>query len=171
MIVRDPVLGGMLAYLGRGHLANVRPLVASLDHDGLIERTIRGKRRNPLAACAAAYVALAIFEPGERARWDGWLPNIMNWFPWLPDGAIVHARRIIQQARHSAEKDEALAALKRAYRCGIPYFAVGILHLRDLLMMFSTNDPDAREMLEKVSRVTSRIDTGQAFTVLRYPKV
>jgi hypothetical protein len=170
-IVRDPALGGMLAYLGRGRLANARPLMDSLDQVGLIEQTIRAKRQNPLAACAAAYVGLAIFEPGERERWDSWLSSLMNWFPWLPDGAIVHARRVIQRPRHPEEKDDALQALKRAYRCGIPYFTAGVLHLRDSLVLFANKDEQAREMLKNVSGVATRIDTGQAFTLLRFPKV
>jgi hypothetical protein len=95
----------------------------------------------------------------------------MNWFPWLPDGAIVHARWIIQRPKHSTERDKVLAALKRAYHCGIPYFTAGVLQLRDSLLMFSVKDPEAHEMLETVSRVASRVDTGQAFTHLRFPKV
>ena len=137
----------------------------------VIESTIREKMRSPLAACAAAYVGLAIFEPSERERWDAWLPNLMNYFPWLPDGAIVHARRILQRPKHPREGDEALSALKRAYSCGIPYFAAGVLQLRDSLLLFSLKGDEARTMLDTVSRVASRVDPGQAFTVLRFPKV
>lgn len=171
MVVRDAVLGGMLAYLGRGRLANVRPLIESLMDGNLIENTIRGKTRNPLAACAAAYVGLAIYEPWERERWDSWLPNIMNWFPQIPDGAIIHARRMIQRPRSAAETGLALAALKEAYNRGIPFFTAGVLGLRDSLLMFSDRDGEAKQMLENVSKVATRIDTGQAFTVLSFPKV
>jgi hypothetical protein len=170
LIVRDPDLGGLLAYLGRGRLSSARALVVGLDDAGLIERSIREKMKNPLAACAAAYVGLAIFEPDEQERRGSWLPNIMNSFPWLPDGAIVHARRIIRRPRHSHERNEALAALKHAYQCGIPYFTAGVLQLRDPLLLFSSRDAEARSMLETVSQVASRLDPGQAFTVLRFPK-
>lgn len=170
LTVHDTTLGGLLAYLGRGHLGAARPLLDSLNHEGLIERTIQGKRRNPLGACAAAYVGLAVFPPEERERWDNWLPNMMNWFPWLPDGAIVHARRIIQRPRNSMERQEALAALKESYARGIPYFTAGVMHLRDSLLLYAKKDSEARQMLETVSRLATRIDPGQAFTVLRFPK-
>jgi hypothetical protein len=171
MVVRDTVLGGMLAYLAHGRLASARQLIQTLSRDNLIEQTIAGKWKNPLAACAAAYVGLAIYEPEEAERWDRWLPNIMDGFPWLPDGAIVHARRIILRPGRREETDAALAALKEAYRRGIPYFAAGVLGLRDSLSLFRERDGEARDMLENVRKVASRLDTGQAFTVLSFPKV
>jgi hypothetical protein len=167
--VRDPLLEGLLAYLDRGQLANARPIVEALDASGTITKLIQDKMQNPLAACAAAYLGLAIFDPGEQERWDSWLPNVMNWFPWLPDGAIVHARRIVLRPSHSDENLEALDALKRAFRAGIPYYSVGVQLMREMLSLF-LHDPEASDMLERVQGVASRVDLGQMFTVLRYPR-
>ena len=96
--IHDAALDGLLSYLDRGRLSALRPMVAALERSGIIERTIFEKMANPLAACAAAYVGLAVHEPAEQERWDSWLPNIMSRFPWLPDGAVVihqnsHERR------------------------------------------------------------------------------
>lgn len=170
LLVRDATLGGLLAYLSRGNLGVAGAMIKALDEQNLIEETIRGKVQNPLAACAAAYVGLAIFDPHVKERWDGWLPNIMKWFPWLPDGAIVHARRIMQRPRQPSELTEALDALKEAYRRGIPYFTSGMQHMRDMLSLMARDSREARDMLEAVSSVLSRVDRYQAFTVIRFPK-
>lgn len=169
LAMRDPLLEGLLAYFDRGQLASARPIVEALDANGTITQLIMQKNRNPLAACAAAYVGLAIFDPGEQERWDSWLPNLMNWFPRLPDGGIVHARRIVLRPSHPEENQEALAALKRAFRAGIPYYSVGVQLMREMLSLF-LHDAEAAEMYEKVRGVASRVDLGQMFTVLRYPK-
>lgn len=171
IIVRDAVLGGLLAYLGRGRLSNARPLVDSLESENLIENTIQGKVQNPLAACAAAYVGLSMFDPGEAERWDSWLPNIMYWFPHIPDGAILHARRMLLRPGSAAETEAVLNALKEAYRRGIPYFTAGVLGLRDSLLMFRDKDSEVKQMLQNVSSVATRLDIGQAFTVLTFPKM
>ena len=168
--VHDKALEGVLAYLDRGRLAAARPLVEELDGTDAIGAAIFHKMDNPLAACAAAYVGLAVFQPGESERWDSWLPNIMDRFPDIPDGAIVHARRIVLRPGHPDENKQALAALKQAYRAGLPYFGVGVQLLREMLTLFPA-DEEAVTMLDAVSRVASRVDQSQMFTVLRYPKV
>ena len=170
LAVRDPKLGGLLAYLGRGNLGPARTIFNDLDYGSIVHEAIGQKRLNPLAACAAAYVGLAVFEPGERERWDSWLSNIMDWFPSIPDGAIVHARRIINRPNGPSELSEALVALKTAFEAGLPYFTAGLLLLRDSLVLFAPRDEEARLMLEEVSRAASRVDQTQVFTVLQYPK-
>lgn len=167
IVVRDPDLAGLLAYLGRGNLSSVRPLVESLDLEKLVDRAISEKAANPLAACAAAYVGLAVFDLAERERWDGWLPNLMNWFPWLPDGAILHARRILLRPGIN-ENELVLLALKRAFHAGIPFFAAGVVLLRDGLLLYAHKDQEANAMLDAVSSVASRLDQRQAFTNLRF---
>lgn len=170
LTVRDNTLGGLLAYLGCGCTPAARVLLDALDQKGLVSRAIAEKEANPFAACASAYAGLALFEPSERERWDNWLPNIVNWFPWLPDGAIVHARRIILRPNRPDERGQALTALKTAFRAGIPYFSAGVFHLRDGLSLYASKDAEAKTMLETVSRLAGRIDRNQAFTVIRYPK-
>ena len=167
--LRDPTLGGLLAYLEHGNLSAARPMVDVLDSEGLITRTIADKVKNPLAACVAAYVGLAIFEPEERERWDTWLPNIAQMFPWIPDGPIVHARRILNRPHIADETAQVLPALKDAYRRGIPFFSAGVHHLRDMLSLYSSVDPEVKVMLETVSGVLSRVDRYQALTVIRFP--
>jgi len=168
--VNDAGLDGLLSYLDSGRLTSLRPMVSQLERSGIIERTIDEKASNPLGACAAAYVGLAIFDPYEQERWDSWLPNIMNRFPWLPDGGIVHARRIMLRPKNSDESVEALSALKRSYNAGVPYYSAGLQLMRDMLGLFAGEHPEAAKMLAAVAPVAARSDPKQMFTVLRFPE-
>jgi hypothetical protein len=123
---------------------------------------------NPLAACAAAYVGLAVYPPNEQERWDGWLRNCMERFPGVPDAAIVHARRLILRPGISEDQTQAAAALRKACAAGIPYFSAGIFLLREMLLQLSVEHPDFVAMAEDVGRIAGRVDAGQIFTVLRY---
>lgn len=169
LLVRDETLGGLMAYLGRGRIGVGKVLLDSLAADGLIEHAIFNKFLNPLAACAAAYVGLALLKPEESERWDPWLSNLMERFPWLPDGAILHARRIMLRPRYREERHQALAAAKCAFRRGIPFFSAGVQYLRDILFLFADKDEEVKTMLEQVSSVARRIDLDQAFTVIHFP--
>ncbi|HWT14112.1 MAG TPA: hypothetical protein VN231_15270 [Allosphingosinicella sp.] len=168
--VADPHLSGLLKVLRHGRLGVARAIIEGLEQGHLIDRAIAGKLRNPLGACAAAYVGLAIFAPGEQERWDPWLPNLRHWFRWLPDGAILHARRIMLRPRGPEEIDEILPALKEAYRAGIPFYSVGLQLMREMLTIHGRDDEEARAMLERVTRLASRLEPEEAFTVLRYSK-
>ncbi|HEX8061671.1 MAG TPA: hypothetical protein VF535_00475 [Allosphingosinicella sp.] len=167
--VADPHLEGLLEVLRHGRLGVARAIVDGLERGNTIDRVIYAKVRNPLAACAAAYVGLAIFDPAEQERWDSWLPNIRNWFRWLPDGAILHARRIMLRPRDRAETEQILPALKEAFAAGIPYYSAGLQLMQEMMGVYC-NDEESEEMAGKVNRIASRLDTAEAFTVLRYSK-
>lgn len=167
--VADPHLEGLLEVLRHGRLGVARAIVDGLERGNTIDRVIYAKVRNPLAACAAAYVGLAIFDPAEQERWDSWLPNIRSWFRWLPDGAILHARRIMLRPRDRAETEQILPALKEAFAAGIPYYSAGVQLMQEMMGVYC-NDEESGEMARMVNRVASRLDTAEAFTVLRYSK-
>lgn len=167
--IHDQRLDGLLSYLDQGRISAVRPLVEQLDHAGLIQHVIMEKAQNPLAACAAAYVGLALFDPDEQERWDSWLPNIMTRFPWIPDGGIVHARRIMLRPRDASESSSVMAALTSAFQAGVPYYSAGLQLLREMLERLAVNRPEAAAMLSDVAPVAARADPRQLFTTLRYP--
>ena len=167
--VGDPQLGGLLAYLNRGRLEVVRSLVNALDAEGLITAAIESKMANPLSACAAAYVGLAIFAPEERERWDSWLPNIMTYFPEVPDGPILHARRIQLRPSGPSEISQIAALLAEAHARGTPHFSAGLELMQHLWRSIGRPNAYAKEA-DAAARVASRVDRDQAFTVLRFPK-
>jgi hypothetical protein len=167
--VADPHLEGLLEVLRHGRLGVARAIVDGLERGNTIDRVIYAKAQNPLAACAAAYVGLAIFDPAEQERWDSWLPNIRNRFRWLPDGAILHARRIMLRPRDRAETEQIMPALKEAFVAGIPFYSAGLQLMQEMMSVYC-NDEESEDMARKVNRIASRLDTAEAFTVLRYSK-
>lgn len=166
--VRDARLSPLLAFLDRGQASVAAALLRELDRDQLIEETIFGKMINPLASCAAAYVGLAVQDPGAAERWDGWLANLMGRFEDIPDGAIVHARRLILRPTGEGDNEKAAHALRQACRAGIPYFSAGVLLLREMLLQLSADFPDLAKLAEGAGIAAGRVDPSQAFTVLRF---
>jgi hypothetical protein len=167
--VRDSALDLLLAYMKRGRLSAAEMSIDMLSHDGTILRAIEDKRGNPLAACAAAYVSLARANQKQIDVWRNWAPNLMNWFPWMPDGAIIRGCILMDGPVSSSSKQEILISAKEAYRRGLPFFTVGIQHLREMLSLFGSDDPEAVEMLNAVRSISSRCDISEAFTTLQYP--
>ena len=166
--VRDTRLAGLLAYLDRGQAGAARPMLKELERDDLIRGTIFEKMVNPLAACAAAYVGLAVYDPAEREQWDQWLGNCMSRFPDIPDAAIVHARRLVLRPADGADNDRAAAALRLAMAAGVPFFSAGVLLLREMLLQLCADHADLETLADKAGRIAGRVDPGQVFTVLRY---
>ena len=166
--VRDTRLAGLLAYLDRGQAGAARPMLKELERDDLIRGTIFEKMVNPLAACAAAYVGLAVYDPAEREQWDQWLGNCMSRFPDIPDAAIVHARRLVLRPADGADNDRAAAALRLAMAAGVPFFSAGVLLLREMLLQLCADHADLETLADKAGRIAGRVDPGQVFTVLRH---
>lgn len=169
--VNDPRMSGLLAYLDRGQAAVAAPLLKGLESDNLIEEVIFAKMVNPLAACAAAYVGLAVYPPGTAEKWDSWLANCMTRFPKIPDAAIVHARRLLLRPTGADDNARAAEALRKAAGAGVPYFSSGVLLLREMLLLLSADHADLKPLAETAGRLASRVDPGQAFTVLRFAPV
>lgn len=166
--VRDRRMSGLLAFLDRGQASAAAPLLAELEKDDLIEEMIFAKMVNPLAACAAAYVGLAVYPPDAHERWDAWLGNCMHRFPDIPDAAIVHARRLILRPSGPDDNDQAAEALRAACKAGIPYFSAGLLLLREMLALLGPDYEDLKPLADTAAGLVARVDPGQAFTVLRY---
>jgi len=161
--VRDNVVGGLLMYLNNGQMRDAATVLIEAQRKGLIEELMSEKARNPLAACAAAYVGLATLSDNQNPRWAPWLKNLKDWFPWLPDGAIVHGAYVMQSAKTRDDLRDALASLKDAYRRGIPFYTAGFRHLMNGLYAFSDEDAEAKAMHEKVASIAARVDPNQAF--------
>jgi hypothetical protein len=166
--VRDRRLAGLLAFLDRGQASSAAPLLAELERQDIIGQTIWSKMSNPLAACAAAYVGLAVYPPNEHEQWDVWLSNCMERFPGVPDAAIVHARRLVLRPTSAGDNALAAEALRLACAAGTPFFSAGVLLLREMLILLSADHEDLKPLAKKAGILAGRLDASQAFTVLRY---
>lgn len=173
--IQEPRFVALLSYLGEGRLSEAAAALGE-DLDDQITVLLQDKLGNPFAAAGAAYVGLATTsDPERRQRWSPWLENLMEWFPTLPDGAILCARDRLDRARSRADLDRACIALKQAYRRGIPQYSAGFQHLLNGFQVFA--DPDAEDlfddeakiMRDHVSALAMLVDPTQAFTVLTFP--
>lgn len=126
-----------------------------------------GKRAHPLGATAGAYVLLAA--GGHDDSWHGWVDNLANWFPDIPDGSILKASLRLRSPGTKSSETEAKASLLEAFDRGIPYYSAGVSWLLDGLSQFA-GDPMVDEKLKLVHKVALRLDVSQAFTVVRITK-
>jgi hypothetical protein len=166
--VDDSRLSGLLAFLDQGQAGAARPLLEALERNDVVEDTIYSKMTNPLAACAAAYVGLAVYPADQHERWDEWLRSCMDRFPAVPDTAIVHARRLILRPTRSGDHVLAANALRIACASGVPYFSAGVFLLREMLLQLSSEHADLGAFAADVGHLAGRVDSSQIFTVLRY---
>jgi hypothetical protein len=60
----------------------------------LLEQTLSDKRRSPLAAAIATTVLLRC---NALDYLHDWPRNLADWFPWLPDGAILWAETLVRR--------------------------------------------------------------------------
>jgi len=173
--VVDGERSALLSYLGSSRMYEAAVTFESGDYGDQISQMIRDKRRNPFAAAAAAYAGMAFAVGDERReRWSPWLQNLMDWFPQLPDGAILFARDRIDRAESQDDLVVALKALRSAYLRGPPCFSAGIRHLMDGLAYFRSSEgqfgldrDEVQMMYDDVSRLANLADPTQAFTVLK----
>lgn len=178
LTVSDAIHAPLLAFLGERNMVEATSAFGAGHFVEQIHEDILKKRRNPLAAAAAAYVGLG-FAVGDARRdsWSKWLGNLINWFPAVPDGAILYARDRLDRAQDEEDLKDALTALVKAYRRGPPYFAVGLRYLRDGLGLFKDKADEYGFTTEEISenyKVAAEFalltDPSQAFTVVRLPE-
>lgn len=171
VIVRDNTLGGLLAYLGHGNGPALRIMLTELRRkEALMTSWLEA---NPLAVCAVLYAAIAVsdaendwcqllieaLESRTERAWNGHAPPA--------DARVLLATRRI--AQKPDDTVAALSALKSAFSAGIPAFSAGVFLLRDTLARYASCDSEAQRTFETVSKLATRVDPTQAFTVIRYP--
>ena len=126
------------------------------------------KRENPIAAAGGGYVLLANkLHSSERERWFGWLDNLDQNDPWLPDAAILRGTLKLNGPKHYRDFDRAAECLSQAYDRGIPYYTLGCAWLQSGLDKLSNMFPELKPKATKVAQVAQRIDTSAVFTSLR----
>jgi len=173
--VVDGERSALLSYLGSSRMVEAAMAFDARQFGEQVLLEMEAKRRNPLAAAAAAYVGLT-FPAGDerRDRWSPWLTNLMNWFPAIPDGAILCARDIIERARTEEHLKLALDALTIGFMRGPPYFSAGVRHLLDGLSLFTAKAERFGAPRETVQAMHAQVanfalltDPNQTFTVLK----
>lgn len=107
----------IMSYLARGAVAEADRLAEAWDVADLM---LQEKKQDPVSAAAGAYLLLKNRRLQQRRDW---VDNLVEWFPYMADGAIVSAALALQ--REDAKESEIRAKLDVALGRGLPIFAMG----------------------------------------------
>jgi hypothetical protein len=122
------------------------------------------KRLNPFAAAAGGYVLARTFDRTFSPDWLAWTGNLMNWFPWLPDGAILHGWL---QWKQLGNAEIAQACFHKAVERGVPVFTEGLRMLSQGLAHLPAdirNSELTHGMLARARAYAIASDPRQVFT-------
>uniref|UniRef100_A0AAU2JJR4 Uncharacterized protein n=1 Tax=Streptomyces sp. NBC_00049 TaxID=2903617 RepID=A0AAU2JJR4_9ACTN len=155
--VRDPAVGAGLAYMAQGALDTAARLFTD------VEAMLYSKFQNPLAAAAGSYVLIGTDHSRGETYWDPWLERLDEGFPWLADGAILRATRLLR--RPSPDLKEARHRLTEAFDRGVPFYTLGLSWLIDGLSAFP-DDPACVRRLGEVRRLSWLADMREPFLIL-----
>ena len=170
--VADRILGSVIGYLSTGALPNAATIVKK-EPRGEAKQMLYYKIYNPLAAAAGTYALLITEDSDEPNYWHDWVRNLMNWFPWLPDGAIQHAWVKLRHQQDENDRLEARESLLEGYRRGLPFYSRGVKLLLDGLTLFANDaiaaekqDEEVEEALRTVRKLALRTSMRQPFTTV-----
>lgn len=150
--------GGILAFLGRRAFRDAGAALDAAHRAMPLRDAVMGKVANPLAAIAAALVAVASNRTNDFGIPDDWLNNLCNWFPGLPDGAVILARNRLRQGKDAAD------LLDMALARGVPAFSLSVDWLAEALAI--TGHPEAAAARSRALAT----DPARVFTTMRLSK-
>lgn len=107
----------IMSYLARGAVAEADRLAQAWDAADLL---LYERKHDPVSAAAGAYVLLKNHRLQQRRES---VANLVDWFPYLADGAIVSAAMALQQEH--AKESAVRAMIELALGRGLPVFAMG----------------------------------------------
>lgn len=94
------------------------------------EQLLRDKESHPIAATIGAYALLRF---NELDRLHNWTENLMNWFPVLPDGAVIRGEHLARLGQHTA----AFQCFLQLRQRGLPIFRDGVSLALDRLRLYA----------------------------------
>jgi hypothetical protein len=163
--VEDEFFSSMIGYLGSGDF----PSASTILHRA--KDILMYKVHNPFAAAAGAYILLEQTEIDKEYEWHDWIQNLMNWFKWLPDGAIQWAWLQLAKSPENETGDYLRGNLLNAYERGLPYYSAGVKMLLNSLTIFDQRlkangqkDEHITQALNNVRKLAIRTNRRQPFT-------
>jgi hypothetical protein len=123
-VFTNPTANAILGYITQADHANARALGEPLALEA--ERLLRRKRDDAVLAAIGGY---ALVCSGDMEKLHDWSFNLANWFPQLPDGAVIAAWHVLQT---SAEFDEVEKYFHLALDRGVPLMSIGLRLLFEL---------------------------------------
>lgn len=141
---------------------------ATLTNAEKAERLLFEKNEDPAAAAVGGYFLLKM---GELGRMHNWANNLANRFPYLPDGAVIHAWQLLQEKQNTIQHIKTISdRLVEALRRGIPVYTEGFRLLYRGLKMVSSHYGGQNLLvntaLDIASRYAAVLDWSQETTTL-----
>lgn len=164
VIVQDPGVGAVLAYLDSGDTAAARRSADAIADKA--ERILFDKVKNPVAAAGGAYVLLRL---GQLAKLHDWVGNLAAWYPALPDGAILRATQLLRTSPAAEVKEEVTRLLVRAAQGGYPVYTEGVRLLASSLRLLASDDapaPQVADALKAAQSMEAHASADSMFTWL-----
>ncbi len=129
---------------------------------GALRAAVLGKHSSPLAAAVAALVLLRI---DRLDLIHDWLGNLADWFPQLPDGAVLWAE---QQMRQRTDRPQAIAdaaaSLCRLDERGLPFTSEALSYAASLAARLDrAGDQVPPGLRERLGRVRAQIDEALVY--------
>jgi hypothetical protein len=155
----------LLGFLAGGDFGAARQVgEAVMDH---AENFLKDKEEDPSSAAIGGYYLL---KAGELERLHDWTRNLADWFPWMADGAVIHAWHLLRRPKPDIER--ARQRLLEAVRRGLPLFTEGLRLLYDGLDFFASQKTDDVEVAHARDRVRryARACTWHSQTTCFYAK-
>ena len=165
--VQDRRWFGLLEFLASGQLHQACHIVKAILPRENPADALHGKAKGPLIAVAGAILLIASAESTDRQNWDGWIENLCEWFPGVPDGPILLGCRRVAQATNADELRKAYGHLRTGIDRGIPFFSACIRMLALALAQIGDDIPEADQDRRYIASVSTRVDPDQAFTAIR----
>ncbi len=150
-------LGPLLAFLARRSFPKADAALRSIAADLPLRAALQGTVANPLAALAAAQIAVATGTVRALDLGEDWLGTLPVRLPTLPDGPAVLGHFLLRQGR----RKEAAAAFAAAAERGVPVYSLALDWLAQGLG--SLRLPQAGVWRD----LALRSDPTRAFTVIR----
>ena len=151
----NPQAEALLGFLRNRDFSSARAIAEGVIDSA--ERLLFDKVRDPASAAIGGYYLLSA---GRLDRLHDWTNNLANLFPWLPDGAVIHAWHLLRQKKQDV--NQARARLIEAANRGVPLYTRGLRLLFDGLNIFNRRadgtDAEVKSALERISPYASAAD-------------
>jgi hypothetical protein len=134
------------------------------------EQLLYDKGIDPAAAAIGGYYLLKM---NALEHLHDWANNLANRFPWMPDGAIIHAWQQLRKSdtKQNVIKEGVRERFLQAIDRGIPIYTEGLRLLYDglKLLSYSSTEGDSldvavKQALEKIKKYVQAVDWSQETT-------
>lgn len=112
------------------------------------EQMLRNKVEDPIAAIIAGYFLL---RAGSVERLHDWTSNLANWFPSLPDGAVICGWHMALTNRWDLAEHWLTEAVDR----GIPLYTQGLRLLHDGLRLLVSRGANVDESFDRIRAIAA----------------